>query len=82
MERNDLNKSICEELFGGKLEVAAESDYSQRSNARQQKDCLYGTFQMQMKLTSRVEEIVQNIHEFCKIKRNMFLTIREGIAVV
>ena len=41
METHDLNKSMCEELFGGELEVTVEPDYNQRSDARRQKDCLY-----------------------------------------
>ena len=40
MERKDLNKSMCEEMFQEELEVTVESDYSQRSDARRQKDCL------------------------------------------
>ena len=41
METHDLNKSMCEVLFGGELEVTVEPDYNQRSDARRQKDCLY-----------------------------------------
>ena len=40
METNNLNKSMCEDLFGGKYEVTVESDYIQKSNTRRQKDCL------------------------------------------
>ena len=37
MERNDLNRSMCEELFGGKMEETAVSDYFKKSDARPQK---------------------------------------------
>ena len=52
---------MCEELFGGELEVTVEPDYSQISDARRQKDYLYGTFQMQIKCISRIEKIVQKM---------------------
>ena len=39
MEKNDLNKSMCEELFGGKLEVTLVPDCFEKSEARQQKNC-------------------------------------------
>ena len=37
MKRNDLNKSMCEEWFGAKLEVTVEPNYSQSSDARRTK---------------------------------------------
>ena len=82
MEKNDLNKSMCEELFSGKLEVTVVPDCYEKSDARRQKNCLYGTLQYATKRISTIEEMVQKIDEFCRIKKNMFLTIREGIAEV
>ena len=58
MERNDLNKCMCEKLFGGKLGVTVEPDYGERSDARQQKGCLYETLQIAIKRISRIDEIV------------------------
>ena len=34
---------------------------------------------MQMERISRIEEILQKMDEFCRMKKNMFLPIREGI---
>ena len=69
MERNYFNKRTCRELFGGKLELAAEPDYSERCDARRQKDCLHGMLQIVIKRISAIEEIVQKMDEFCRIKR-------------
>ena len=82
MEENDLNKSMCEGLFGGKLEVIVVSACYEKSEARRQKNCLYGTLQNAMKRISTIEEMVQKMDEFCRINKNMFLRIREGIAEV
>ena len=68
MEKNDLNKSMCEELFGGNLEVTLVPDCSEKSEARQQKYCLYGSLQIAMNRISTVEEMVQKMDEFCGIK--------------
>ena len=80
MEKNNLNKSMCEELFGGKLEITVVSDFSGKSDARRQKNCLYETLQIAMKLAT-IEKMVQKIDEFFRIK-NMFLPTRKGIAEV
>ena len=80
MEENDLNKSIGEELFRRKLEVTVVPDCFEKSGARRQKACLYGTFLIAMKRNSTIEEMVQKMNEFGRIKKNMFLPIREGIA--
>ena len=41
-----------------------------------------GRIQIAMKRISTIEVIVQKIDEFCRIKKNMLLPIREGIAQV
>ena len=58
MEKNDLNKSMCEELFGGKLEVTVVPDCYKKSDARRQKNCLYGTLQNAVQRISTIEEMV------------------------
>ena len=69
MEKNDLNKSMCEGLFGGKLEVTVVPDCFEKSDARWQKNCLYETLQIAMKRISTIEEMVQKMDEFCRIKK-------------
>ena len=64
MEKNDLNKSMCEELFDGKLEVTVVSDCFEKSDARWQKNYLYGRLQIAMKRISTIEEMVQKMDEF------------------
>ena len=82
MEKNDLNKRMCEELFGGKMEVTVMPHCYEKSDARRQKNCLYWILQNAMKSISTIEEMVQKVDEFCRMKRNTFLPIREGIAEV
>ena len=72
MEKNDLKTSTCEELFGGKLEVTVVPDCYEKSDVRRQKNCLYGTLQNAMKLISTIEEMVQKMNEFCRIKKTCF----------
>ena len=69
MKKNDLNKSMCEELFGEKLEVQVVPDYYEKFDARRQKNCLYGTLQNAMKRISTIEEMVQKMDEFCRMKK-------------
>ena len=68
MEKNDLNKSMCEELFGGNLEVTVVPDCCEKSDAKRQKNCLYGMLQIVMKRISTIEKMVQQMDEFCRIK--------------
>ena len=60
---------MCKELFGGELKVTVKSDYSQRSDARRQRDCLHGTLQSSMERISRIKAMVGNMDAFCRIKR-------------
>ena len=72
MERNDLNKSMCEESFGGKLAVTVVPDCFEKSDVRWLKDCLYGRLQIAMKRISMIEEMVQKIDAFYRIKKTCF----------
>ena len=55
MEKNDLNKSMCGELFGGKSEVIVVPDCFEKYDARRQKNCLHGTLQIAMERISTIE---------------------------
>ena len=59
LQKNDLIKSMCEELFGGKLELTVVPDCFEKSDTRQQKNFLYGTLQIAMKRISTIEEMVR-----------------------
>ena len=69
MEKNNFNTSMCEELFGGMLEITVVPDCFRKSDARRYKNCLYGTLQIVMKRISTFEEMVQKMDEFCRIKK-------------
>ena len=69
LEKNDSNKTMCEELFGGKFEVKVVPDCFRMSDTRRQKHCLYGTLQIAMKRISAIEEIVHKMDEFYRIKK-------------
>ena len=69
MEKNDLNKSMCEELFGEKSEVTVVSNCFEKSDARWQKNCRYGTLQITMKRICIIEAMVHKMDEFCRMKK-------------
>ena len=46
------------------------------------KNYLYGTLYMSMKRISTMKEMVQKMDKFCRVKKNMFMPIREDIAEV
>ena len=48
-----------------------EPCYSQRPNARRQRDCLNGTLQRSMECISRIEAIVGDMDAFCRTKKNV-----------
>ena len=80
-EKHDLNKSKCEELFEGKLEVTVVPDCFEKSDARRQNNCQYGTLQIAMKCISTIDKMVQKMDGFFRIKKKS-LPIRESIAEV
>ena len=55
MKKHNLNRSMCEELFIGKLEVTVVPDCFEKSDARRQKNCLYGTLQKLNALASVIQ---------------------------
>ena len=62
---------MCEELFAGNLEVTVVPNCSQKSDARWQENCLYRALQIVMKRISTIEEMVQKMDEFCRIKEHV-----------
>ena len=69
MKRKDLNKSMCEELIGKEFKITVKPDYSQRSDAGRQRDCLYGTLQSSMERLSRIKAIVGEMDTSCRTKK-------------
>ena len=60
---------MCEELFGGKLKVTVAPDCFEKSEARWQKNCLYRTLHIAMQRIFTIEEMVQKMDEFRRIKK-------------
>ena len=78
MENSNLNKSLCEELFGGELEVTEKSKGA-KSKARLYQASLRKKAADERKMIQRIAQILEGMGDFCCSKKNMFLSIREGI---
>ena len=76
-----LNKSMCEELFGGELDVTEEpgEDMPEKSQARQHRDWLHQLNEKDWYSLQKVMDTLKEMEKFCKTKKNMFLPIREGL---
>ena len=81
MENENLNKSLCEELFGGELDVVEVPDSieCEKSQAGHHRDWLYWLNEAEWCIVQKVVRILKEIENFCKTKKNMFLPIRNGI---
>ena len=67
--RGSAEADLIQKLFGGKLEVTVVPDCFEKSDARRHKNWLCETFQIAMKCISTIEEMVQNMDDFCRIKK-------------
>ena len=81
MELQKLNKSMCEDLFGGELDVTEESgeDMPEKSQAKQHRDWLHQLNEKDWCSLQKVKDTLKEMEKFCKTKNNMFLPIREGL---
>ena len=62
MEISDLNKSLCEELFGGELYVTEKApDFLQGENSqvKQYREWLYGRNRKELKSLRKVEVVLE-----------------------
>ena len=69
MERNYLNKSMCEKMFEEELSVMEELDDSRKSEARMHKESMRGTSQKIMGHIMEVEKTVTGMEVFCRTKK-------------
>ena len=69
MENDKLNKSMSEELFGGKLYVTEEPD-SEKFQARKHRDGLRKFNYRDMGILQKAVEALQEMKIFCRTKKN------------
>ena len=62
MEKNDSNKSMCEELYGGKLEVTVVPNCFEKSDTRRQKNGLY----MFLPIREGIAEVLHKLKQLCE----------------
>ena len=82
MEMKYLNKTICEELFGGELDVTEEmvdAFETDKSQVRQYRDWLHKQNEKQLEIFKIVESVLEKMESFSSTKNNMHLPIRDGI---
>ena len=70
MEIDKLNKSMCEELFSGRLDVT-EEHRGVKSYVRRQRDWLHRHNAEDMRVLQKVLGILQEIESCCKTKKNI-----------
>ena len=82
MEFEKSNKSFCEKLFGGGLDVTEEPGIKM-SQARQYKYIMMQNAEKERKVTKKMFLTLKGMKSFSKAKKNMlicYISIRDGIA--
>ena len=82
MEHFNLNKTMCEEIFGGELDVTEETPYpfeTDKSQVRQYRNWLHQRNEQQLEILSKVESALEKMENFSRSKKNMLLPNRDGI---
>ena len=78
MKNNKLNKSLCEELFGGEFRVV-EKPKSGKSYVRRFRIEIIFRNKEEKELIKNLKEVMLEIQNFSSSKKNMYLTIGQGI---
>ena len=78
MEKSNLNKSFCEEMFRGELDVTEEPE-KEKSQARQHCDWLHERHTRETGILQNVEGVLKKMESFCRTKKSMFISIREKL---
>ena len=82
MEMKNLNKTMCQELFGGELDVTEETVdafETDKSQVRQCRNWLHERNEKQLEILKKEESALQKIESFSRTKKNMHFPIRDGI---
>ena len=69
---------MCEELFGGELDVTEEHQ-GVKSYIRRHRYWLHQHHAQDLGVLQKVLGVLQEMESFCRTKKNMFLPIRNGI---
>ena len=78
MEIWNLNKCMCEELFGGELDVTEEQQ-GWKFHVRLHRNWLNQHHAEDLNVLQKVLGVLLEMGNFCRTKKNMFLHIRNGI---
>ena len=73
---------MCEEMFGGELDVTEKTPEpfeSEKSQARQHRDWLHQLNERDWCSLQKVVDSLNKMENFYRTKKNMFLSIRDGI---
>ena len=73
---------MCEEMFGGELDVTEETPdpfETDKSQIRQNEDWLHERHEKQLDLLQKVESALEKMENFSRTEKNMHLPIRDGI---
>ena len=81
MEIENLNKSLCEEMYGVEINVMEDSEV-EKSQASQYKDCLLEMAAKNGKIIKNMTLILEKMVVFSRSKENMFHAFRKGITNV
>ena len=79
MEKQNLNNSMCEELFGGELDVVEVPDDCEKSQARQHRNWLHQLNKRDLCSLQNVMDTLKRMEDFCRMKKIMF--IRESLTM-
>ena len=82
MVMSNLNKTMCEKLFGGDLDVMEKTPdpfKSNKSQIRQYRNWLHERNERQLEILQKVETALEKMDSFSRTKKNMHLPITEGI---
>ena len=72
---------MCEELFGGELDVVEVPDDCEKSQARQHCNWLHQLNEKDWCSLQKVMDTLKRMENFCWTKKKRFLPIREGLTV-
>ena len=81
MEHFNLNKTMCEEMFGGELDVTEETPdpfETDKSQVRQYRNWLHQRNEQHLEIP-KVESALEKMENFSRSKKNMHLPIRDGM---
>ena len=68
MEKQNLNTSMCEELFEGELDVVEVPDDCEKSQARRHRNWLHQLNERDCYSLQKVMDTLKRMEDFCRTK--------------